>query len=164
VRWFTSNALRIRGVPISDAGAVTRYATVAVSSAEIKALNGAPKTLIAAQGANTFIEVLASIFKYNYGTATYVNGAGGAPTYTIDFESAGVDLTVTGGALLAAVLKGTASGIGIFPNSASMVQASGTSNFINKAIQWRQTAAANRDLATGDGTCDVRMIYRVHIL
>lgn len=76
-----------------DNGAVIDSVKVTLTSAQILALNTTPVTLIAAQGANTYIEVLACVayLKFNSiaytGTnaanITYTNGAGAAATGTL---------------------------------------------------------------------------------
>ncbi|MHA1288244.1 MAG: hypothetical protein ACTSPB_12645, partial [Candidatus Thorarchaeota archaeon] len=48
-----------------------QYATVEVSSAEIKALNATPKTLVAAQGVNTVIELISLTMFLDYGSVAY---------------------------------------------------------------------------------------------
>ncbi|HVB24111.1 MAG TPA: hypothetical protein VNG51_19390 [Ktedonobacteraceae bacterium] len=77
----------------ADNGAVIKSVKVTLTSAQILALNTTPITLIAAQGANTYIEVLAATAKLDFGTVaytganaaniTYTNGAGAAATGTL---------------------------------------------------------------------------------
>ena len=45
-----------------------RYAEIAVSNAEIKALAATPKTLVAAPGAGKCVEFISALIKLNYGT------------------------------------------------------------------------------------------------
>lgn len=55
-------------------GAV-QYATVTVSSAELLALRAAPKTLVAAQGANTAIQFLSAQLFLDYNSAGYTESS-----------------------------------------------------------------------------------------
>jgi hypothetical protein len=52
-------------------GGGSKKATIAVSSSEIKALNGTPKTLIAAPGAGSYIRVIDAYIDYTYDSVSY---------------------------------------------------------------------------------------------
>lgn len=54
-----------------DNGSVMDSVKVTLTSAQIKALNSTPQTLIPAQGAGTFIEVLSVNARLNFGSAQY---------------------------------------------------------------------------------------------
>ena len=61
-------------VTISSGGGSVSTVKVSLTSADILALAATPFTLIAAQGAGTFINVLKVYFKYNFVTTAYPNG------------------------------------------------------------------------------------------
>lgn len=116
---------------------------VSLSSAEILALDATPKTLIAAQGAGTFIRLHAVTMKLNYGTTTY-----------------------TGGALR---VKYTSGGSFVITNSS---YTNSSSIIFNPALATTQiftTSAENDSLvmdaastvSVGDGTLDVYLTYSV---
>lgn len=74
-------------------GAPLMSAKVTLTAAQVKALFTTPITLIPAQGANTYIEVLACVVKLDFGTVAftgandinlqYTSGSGAAATTTL---------------------------------------------------------------------------------
>ena len=61
---------------VSSGGSSTwTHLTGTITSTELKSLNASPKTLLAAQGANSYIEVGDAVAEYIYGTTPYTGGA-----------------------------------------------------------------------------------------
>lgn len=65
-----------------DNGAVMDSVKVTLTSAQILALNTTPVTLIPAQGANTYIEVLAVVAKLDFNSVAYTGANAASLTYT----------------------------------------------------------------------------------
>lgn len=126
-------------------------AKVSISSAEILALNGAPKTLIAAPGAGKIIQPLMYLLVYTYGAATYaVNTT--AQIYYNGVSSLGV-VTST-----------------ILNRTESYIQRMGTASTTAFSFPVASADIKNKALimdvqsgnpTTGDGTLDVYVSYAV---
>lgn len=136
-----------------------KYATVTLTNAEIKALRAAPKTLVAAQGANKVIEFVSALLKLIAGTnilsettdnmaVRYTNGTGAAVSQTIEstgFIDQAVD-TVTNA----------------LPKIDAIV---GLADAANKPIVLHNTGDGEfADNAANDATMVVKVAYRVHDL
>ncbi|GAH89821.1 unnamed protein product, partial [marine sediment metagenome] len=71
----TSAKIKDHEVASDDLAVSTvQYAEVEISAIELKALVAAPKTLVAAQGANTIIEFISCELAYDKGSVTYTIG------------------------------------------------------------------------------------------
>lgn len=83
-------------------GSEWTYTEVAVSSAEILALNSTPKTLLVAPGANSYIEIGKVIFEYTHVSTAYTvaglfiikDGGGYFQRFITDFTGEGANTIV----------------------------------------------------------------------
>jgi predicted RecA/RadA family phage recombinase len=148
---------RLMGGYIPVAASVLRNAVVQVSNAEIKALRATPKELVAAPGANKFLEFVSAVLVNNGGTnaitesddnlaVKYNNGSGAAASQAI--EATGfIDQTA----------KTITNAV---PKIDAIVSAA---NGANKALVLHNTGdgeyAGN---AAADVTLTVNIQYRVH--
>ena len=138
--------------------ATLRAATVTLTNAQIKALNATPITVVAAQGANTLIEVEKVVVKLNAGSEAltepnsdeniqFLYGAGGvAATAAIDFTNF-LDQTAdeTQIELGAQVAGQVSTGV---ENTAIVVENVGTGEIAGNA--------------SNDATVTIKVMYRVH--
>jgi len=116
---------------------------VSLSSAEILALATTPKTLIAAQGAGTFIRLQAVTMRLNYGTTTYTGGG-----LRIKYTS--------GGSFIITNTSYTNSSSIIFNPALATTQAFTTSAENDSLVMDAASA-----VSVGDGTLDVYLTYNV---
>jgi hypothetical protein len=139
---------------------------VPITSAQIKALATTPVALVAAQGAGTLIVPQEIVFNYLYGTATYVNGTGGAPGYELQLGSGmKLWLDTSSASPLNTLLKSTANGVFVLDPAASPTTAQweGTSSAsLNAALNFSNSLASTHDLVTGDGTVVIEVVYRLY--
>jgi len=88
---------------IDTAESMIRTATVAVSAAEIKALNAAPKQLIAAPGTGKYIDFLGAVIALDFGSTAYDDAAADGD-FQIRYDASTVlSLTVESDGLVDAV-------------------------------------------------------------
>lgn len=142
-------------IQINGAGgsSIVQQAIVNITSAQIKTLNASPITIVAAQGAGTFIEFLSA-------TVEYV--CSGCTQYT-----AGSNLTFawTGGVYAATAIGNTnfngltATSILTFPNAYG-AGVLGLGNLTNLALTFSNPSGP--EFATGTGTLIVQCQYIVH--
>lgn len=125
-----------------------RYKTVKITSAEILALNGTPKVLVAAPGAGRAIEFVSAVLHLDYGTATYTaNG-----TLTIRTTSA---TSVLSGTLVAAeFLHSTADKVAVM-----IPVSTGIGLDLNDGIELSEPGG---ECTTGDSTVTIIVGYRIH--
>lgn len=138
-----NTAARIGGMcqDIIDSGVFTVKASL--SSAEILALDATPKTLIAAQGAGTFIRLHAVTMKLNYGTTTYTGGA-----LRVKYTSGGSFVIINSS----------------YTNSSSIIfnpALATTQIFTTSAENDSLVMDAASTVSVGDGTLDVYLTYSV---
>jgi len=78
--------------------------TVTISTAELVALRATPKTLVAAQGAGTFVELVSIVWHLNYGSAQCTESADNLDVLYVDASGLAITTTVetTGSWLVAA--------------------------------------------------------------
>jgi len=124
-------------------------ATIEVSAAEIKAINAAPKTLVAAQGAGTYIEFISAVMFLDYGSAAYANN-GILGVYETNSDGTVVSDTVA----LNDFLAKTADTVKFVPPVAA--DYSMTAN-----VPLVLTMATGESI-TGDSPVTVHITYRVH--
>lgn len=123
--------------------------TIPISSAEIKTLFSVGKTLIAAPGANKAIIPSLVLVRYIFGTTQYTLGGNISYRYT-NLAGFSIGTIITG-----TVFNGyTADNL----NSSSTGPTTIISNLVNQPIV---LTAATQDFATGDGTLQVIIYYRV---
>jgi len=140
------------------------YATATLTSAEIKALSATPKTLVAAQGAGTLIELQSVVFEYLFVSQAYVNGAGGNPLFLLGTGTVALANFLTlwtevGGNLGTALKAGSSQ---VAPGGQLPTLGAGAVACLNQPLLFTQGSGATRDLVTGDGTMVIKFTYRVH--
>jgi len=124
---------------------VKQTATIAVTSAEMLAINTTPKTLVAAQGAGTIIVPKSITVKHTYVSTTY-------DTDTLVFAK--YDSTGKPGASGGLTIASTATSWIIV----SSINAATTDDITNKALILSSNTA---DPETGDGTFEIVVEYSV---
>ena len=133
-----------------------QYATVNITLAQLQALYSAGLSVIAAQGAGTFTELLSAVLEYKYGSAAFTIGS--ATNLTLNYTNASgaaasVARAVTG------VFDQTASQLcHIKPIATNIAGAS--SGLLNAALTLN-LAVADMTGGTG-GSAILKMAYRVH--
>jgi len=154
---------------ITSAGAVTKLAsvgfdsstivyhdTIELSNADIKALNAAPKALVAAKGANTVIELVSAVIILDYGTEALTAGAG--DDLVIEYATSGQDATAS--IESTGLVTAAADTIAVIP--AATIAAVAASSVVNKGLQLYNIGAEFAGNATADATMTVKVAYRVH--
>ena len=137
------------------AGTATFYSvTTTLTAAQVNALRATPITVVAAQGANTWIEMVSAVITYDYATADFT--VGGDEDLVIEWSD-GTDATAS--IETAGFLDQTDDEIRFYPfvlTAGADVEAS-----INKALQIFNTGSG--ETADG-GTSEVGVIvvYRVY--
>jgi hypothetical protein len=139
------------GASMSAAGSVgdIKYAEVAVTSAEILALNTTAKTLVAAPGAGYVLEFLSAVLILDYNSAAYATN-GDLSVRENDASGTALSDTVA----LADFLAKTADTI-----QNVQVLSADTALLANKAMV---LSCATGDPATGDSPVRVKVNYRIH--
>ena len=126
---------------------------VKLTSAEILALHGTPKLLVAAPGPGRIIELLSAVFFLDYGTATYANGG----NLTIQTVTGNAALTPTIGA--ADLIN---QGADHYRAVKSLVCSGGDDIELLSVNQGLELVVAAAEHITGDGTLTVKINYRIH--
>ncbi len=132
--------------------------TIEISAAEIILLNSAPKTLVAAQGADTVVEFISAMLIFDYGTVAY-DGVAGGEDLVIEYAT-GQDLSasieVTGFLDQANdEIRLIPKDLTVFPITTDLVPLK------NSAVRLLMKTG---EIATGDGTMTVKVSYRIHTL
>jgi len=120
---------------------------ISLSSAEILALSTTPKTLIAAQGAGTYINVLSAAFRYNFVSAAY------ATNYTLRLELGSMNPLVTTNI----IITGT-SNDWIVSSPTQTLEVSGSPDWVNVPLKARIVGG---NPTAGDSTVDIYVTYNV---
>jgi hypothetical protein len=124
-----------------------RDTVISLSSAEILALSGTPKTVVSAQGAGTLIVPIQAVCQYTYGTSTYSGG-----TLLRIGTQTGQD------GLNCQVLNATVSSIRMFQEPDHSSSPTGyVGSLENTSLKIDATAA----VTTGDGTAKVWVRYQI---
>lgn len=139
-----------------DDASVIYSTTVACNTACIKALRAAPKELVAAPGADKFIELVSATMILNYGSEVLTESA---DDLVIQYNTSGTDITASIDST--SFMDSNADIIKIVqPSAVVLVTAA---NSVNKAIELFNTGdgelAGN---ASNDTTLSIRVLYRVH--
>lgn len=151
IGWYIEN--QITDIDGKAAGKIYER-QVTVSAAEIKALNGSPKELVPAPGADRVLEFISAVIKHNAGAA-YVEPS--TPDDCIIRYSGGQIVTADITAL--AFLTVTDDEIRVIPfNVGAMPIATDLEALKNTALQLYNPDA---DYTTGTGTLDIRVTYRI---
>jgi len=126
---------------------------VTLSAANIKALKATPITLVVAQGANTWIELVSIVLTYDAGATPYTiaNADDDLVVEWADGTDATASIESTG------FLDQGDDEIRWYPPSMSAAHDGEAS--LNQALRILNTGTA--ELADGDGVIDVRITYRV---
>jgi len=137
---------------LDTATSMIRTATVAVSSGEIKALAGSPKELIAAPGADKYIDFLGAVIALDFGSVAYDDAAADG-NFQIRFDaSTVVSLTVEADGLVDAVADAA---------STARTLATDVTMLANKKIELYNDGAEFTGAGGGDGVLKVIINYRI---
>lgn len=136
------------GIPSQVWGTV-----ITLSTAQVNALQATPITIVAAQGANTWIELVTAIITYDYAIAAFTVAAG--EDLVIEYGD-GTDVTAS--IETTGFLDQTDDEIRYYP----FVLAAGADPeaTINQVLRIKNTGAG--EIADGGGEVDIRVVYRVY--
>lgn len=155
---IASGALTIANNAVTSAKTsplLLKYAAVAMTAAEFNGMYGAPKLLIAAGGANTFISVERAVLAMTFVSAAYAAGGVVGLQYDSTVHGAGVAATNTEAAADFFAAASTAFSFdGVSGNTVAIAPFSTT---VNKGIYISNLTQA---FTTGDGTFVVHLWYR----
>lgn len=135
---------------------MVQYAEVAVSSAEILALNATPKTLVAAPGAGFTLEFVSAVMILDYNSAAYDTQNGILGVYETD-EAGNL---LSGTSTLASFLGLTADAIVVL-----RPEADATPSVVPQAMSEDVPLVlgmATGETLNGDSPIRVKIAYRVH--
>ena len=156
--WDISTAGAVSGIAsiAFDNSAVIYNTTVACNNACIKGLRAAPLALVAAPGADKFVELVSAVLILNYGSEVLTESA---DNLVIQYNTSGTDITAA--IETTGFMDSNADIIKVvLPSAAVDVTAA---NSINKAVELFNTGdgelAGN---ASNDTTLSIRVSYRVH--
>lgn len=136
---------------------VIQVAEVAVSNAELLALNATPKTLVAAPGENNLLEFISAVCHYNYDTTAFTPGS--ATDLQVKYtDGSGTAVSATR-AVTGFLDQASDETYYIPPVGTSAVDVNGG---INEPLVLTLAAAEMSD--GGSSTMTVRIAYRVHDL
>ena len=126
---------------------------VKLTSAEILALHGTPKLLVAAPGAGRIIQLVSAVFFLDYGGATYANGG----ALTIQTVAGNGALTPDIGA--ADLIN---QGADHYRAVKSLVCSGGDDIELLALNDGLELVVAGAEHITGTGTLTVKVMYRIH--
>jgi predicted RecA/RadA family phage recombinase len=136
---------------------ILRYATVAVSNAEIKALRATPKTLVAAPGANKFIEFVSAVLVNSGGANALTESTANLAVKLNNGSGVAVSQTVESTGFIDQTAKTITNALPVI--DAIVASASGA----NKALVLHNIGAGEiAGNAAADVTLAVNVAYRVH--
>ena len=150
---LTSNGTGVAPSFQAAGGGGILSATVVLTSAQVKALRATPQTIVAAQGAGTFIAIVSASSKMTYaGTNVFTNGQVRELLYN------GVT-QITTGCTTAAQINSSQN----YYAAAAISQASNNSTFTeNVGVLIKNTGASEiTGNAAGDNTLTISVLYRV---
>jgi len=132
------------------------HSTVELANADIKALRASPKALVAATGANTFIEFVSAVLILDYGSEVLTETV---DNLVIQYSTSGQD--VTGAIETTGFIDQAADQMAFIP--AAGIATMTAANAVNKGLELFNTGdgeiAGN---ASNDSTMTVKVAYRVH--
>jgi len=132
---------------IADLGGGVTTVKISLTAAEILNLYTAPKTLVAAQGSGTYINVLSAAFRYNFVSAAY------ATNYTLRLELGSFNPVVTTNIII------TSTGNDwIVSSPIQTVEVSGSPDWVNVPLKARIVGG---NPTGGDSTVDIYVTYNV---
>jgi len=136
---------------------ILRYASVAVSNAEIKALRATPKTLVAAPGANKFLEFVSAVLVNAGGTNALTESAANLAVKLNNGSGLAVSQAIEATGFVDQTAKTLTNALPAL--DAIVASASGA----NKALVLHNTGAGEyAGNAAADVTWVVNVAYRVH--
>lgn len=122
----------------------SNFVKVTVLSAELLAIQSSPKTLVAAQGANTVVKIKSIIYSYNYGTINYGGGTS-------------LDVIYTGASIIASNGIDISGGGSRIHRDVALTAPTGGASVANQAV----VLSDGLNATGGDGTLDLWIEYIV---
>ena len=141
---------------------ILKYAVVALTNAQIKALRAAPVTLVAAPGATKVLEFVSAVLALDYGTNVLT--AGTAPSYTM-----AIRYTDGSGVIVSQAIESTgfiSAAADTITNALPKIDAiAANSASVNKALVLHNTGTGEYGgNAAADTVMSVKIAYRVHTI
>ena len=128
-------------------------AIVTLTTAQVNTLRNTPITVVAAQGANTWIELVSAVITYDYATAAFTVGAD--EDLVIEYAD---DTDATASIETTGFLDQGNDEMRFYPNV--LVAGANTEASITQALRIFNTGSG--ETADGGGEVDVRVTYRVY--
>lgn len=139
-----------------DSATVIHHATVELSNANIKALRATPFELVAATGANTFIELVSVVFILDYGSDVLTESA---DNLVVEYGTSNADCTAA--IEMTGFIDQAVDQLAIIPAAAIATDAA--SDMVNNNLELFNTGDGEfGGNATADTTMTVKVAYRVH--
>lgn len=139
-----------------DSGTTIYHDTIECDNACIKALSASPKELVAAPGANKFIELVSAVLILDYGSEALTETA---DDMVIQYNTSGADITAAIDAT--GFIDAAADTIKIVQPSAAITVAA--ANMVNKAVELFNSGDGEYGgNATADTTMTIKVAYRIH--
>ncbi len=139
-----------------DSSTVIYHDTVACNNACIKGLRAAPKQLVAAPGANKFIELVSAVLILDYGSEVLTETV---DDMVIEYNTSGADITAAIEAT--GFIDAAADTIKIVQPSAAITVTA--ANSVNKAVQLFNAGDGEYGgNASNDTVMTIKVAYRVH--
>lgn len=141
------------GSTCASGSSLLQSVSVSITSAQFKAMSGTPVTILAAQGAGTYIKVQSAVLEYLYGGTQYTAGA--YPTFKVGGNY------IYGGIISGTTIDGFTSSqiLDWTPTTASALALNAASSgLLNGALT---LVTDGPDFATGNGTWIVVVYYTV---
>jgi hypothetical protein len=144
--------LRVLGGPLAP---VVQQTTMALTSAQIKALHGTPITVVVAQGAGTFVQFVESACEFTFVSTQYLLGG------RVSFQLNGIDVSmgISQAVIDSLVATQPLNTMGLTATGAAPAVANLGNAAINAALLF--TNASVTEYTTGDGTLSCSVSYRV---
>ena len=139
-----------------DSASILYQDIVQISNAEIKALRAAPKELVAAQGADAYIELVSAVLVMDYGTNVLTESA---DNLVIEYATSGAD--VTAAIEMTGFIDQAVDQMAFVAHAPIATDAA--SDILNNALQLFNTGDGEFGGNAGaDTTMTVHITYRVH--
>jgi len=138
-------------------GSKINYATVELTNAEIKALRGSPKDLVAAPGSGYFLELVSAVLILDYGSNALTESTDDLVIQYDGGQDATAAIEMTG------FIDQTADTVAVIP--AATIAAVASANVANDALELFNTGDGEFGGNAGaDTTMTVKIAYRIHKL
>lgn len=138
-----------------DSATVVYHDTVEISNAEIKDLNGAPKTLVSAPGANKFLELVSVVLILDYGSNVLTESA---DNLVVEYATSGMD--ATGTIECTGFIDQAVDQMAFIP--AATIATDAASDIVNNAFRLFNPNDNFAGNAGADTTMTVKIAYRIH--